>query len=307
MFRALSSIWSHPLPVRVPPAALAPPSCTGPPATRVLLGAPSEDLARRFSLVDWPFVIRMRHLLSPASPDVGDVDSIISCRYGLRLAPRLHPFHALDCAANQWYKIQRRNLVRDLVIQFLRRHYTPHRIGPGPAAGSLNGLPITAEDNLGEFDILHTAHTSSSPTPHRCSFKLSARQNSRLAVRRTADRTREHFRVDLGVYPSTGGRVIIDVAVGNPAAVSYRNRPADRSPHNPPYYSVGYATEHREDAKIFDADDPDSLSLSQWMPPVATEPVRRPSYAASLPTHPALELVRNLKHNWMPLWRVITP
>ena len=103
-------------------------------------------------------MLRMCPLLSPASLDVGDVDGIVTCRCGLRLAPRLHPFHALDCAASQWYnKIQRHNLVRDLLIQFLRRH-TPHRIEPEPAVGSLNGTTITVEDKLGEYDIIHAAH-----------------------------------------------------------------------------------------------------------------------------------------------------
>ena len=47
------------------------------------------------------------------------------------------------------YKIQRHNLVRDLFIQFLRRH-TPHRVEPESAVGSLHGTTITAEDTLGE-------------------------------------------------------------------------------------------------------------------------------------------------------------
>ena len=218
-------------------------------------------------------MLRMRLLLSPASPDVGGVDGIVTCRCGLRLAPRLHPFHALDCAANQWYKIQRHNLVRDLLLQFLRRH-TPHRVEPEPAVGSLNGTTITAEDNLGEFDIIHTAHRRRERhrRRRRTAPALHSQRTQTVAVW-AADRARQlregHFRADLGVYPSTGGRIIIDVAVGNPAAVSYRSRPAGRPPHHSSYDPVGasYATEHRENAKIYryrklsgvDADDPDSF------------------------------------------------
>ena len=218
-------------------------------------------------------MLRMRLLLSPASSDVGDVDGIVSCRCGMRFHPREQPFHALDCSASQWRKIQRHNLVRDLLIQFLRRH-TPHRVEPEPAVGSLNGTPFTAADNLGEFDILHTSHRRRER--HRRRRRTTPQPTTERAhtiAAWAADRARQlragHFRADLGVYPSTGGRIIIDVAVGNPAALSYRTRPADRPPHHSSYDPVGasYATEHRENAKIYryrklsgvDADDPNSF------------------------------------------------
>ena len=170
------------------------------------------------------------------------------------------PFHALDCSASQWHKIQRHNLVRDLLIQFLRRH-NPHRVEPEPVVGSLNGLPITAEDNLGEFDILHTAHRRRArhcrrrlrPPPNRLKQSPPGRRIVPASQLRDG-----HFRADLGVYPATGGRIIIDVAVG----ISHPTlRP---SPHPSSYDPVG---EHRENAKLYryrklsgiDADDPEQF------------------------------------------------
>ena len=54
------------------------------------------------------------------------------------------------------------------------------------------------------------------------------------------------------LYPSTGDRIVIDVAVGNPAAVSYRTRPPGHPPLHPSYdhVRVSYAAEHREAVKI---------------------------------------------------------
>ena len=171
---------------------------------------------------EYKTMLRMRLLLSPASSDVGDVHGVVSCRCGLRFDPHDQPFHALDCSASQWHKIQRHNLVRDLLIQFLRRH-TPHRVEPEPAVGSLNGLPITAEDNLGEFDILHTAHRRRERhRRRRQTAPAPTSQPAQTIASWASDRARQlrdgHFRADLGVYPATGGRIIIDVAVDNPAA-----------------------------------------------------------------------------------------
>ena len=201
-------------------------------------------------------MLRMRLLLPPASPDVGDVDGIVTCIVTWR------------CAANQWIKIQRHILVRDLLlIQFLRRH-TPHRIEPEPAVGSLN------HHGRGQHGgVRHnprgpsSSGTSSSPTSHSPSPKLAASPNShRLGCRPGPSTSRGTLprgprRLPLHWWP-------LDVAVGNPAVVSYRSRPAGHPPYNPPYDPVGAfcSTEHRENAKIYryrklpgvDANDPDS-------------------------------------------------
>ena len=218
-------------------------------------------------------MLRMRLLLSPASFDVGGVTGVVQCRCGMELDPRDHPFHALDCAANQWHKIQRHNLVRDLLIQFLRR-YTPHRVEPEPAVGSLNGIAFSAADNLGEFDIIHTSHRRRERhRRRRRTTPATTSDRTQSIAAWAADRARQlregHFRADLGIYPSTGGRIVIDVAVGNPAAVSYRTRPPGHPPLHPSYDHVGasYAAEHREAVKIsryrnlagVNADDPNSF------------------------------------------------
>ena len=64
--------------------------------------------------------LRMRLLLSPASPDVGDASGVVLCSCGQRFDPADQPFHALDCSDSQWHNIQRHNLVRDLLLEFTR-------------------------------------------------------------------------------------------------------------------------------------------------------------------------------------------
>ena len=167
-------------------------------------------------------------------------------------------------------------------------------------------LPRTT---FGEFDILNTSHRRRERhRRRRQTIPQPTTERAHAIAAWAADRARQlragHFRADLGVYPSTGGRIMIDVAVGNPAALSYRTRPADRPPHPSSYDPVGasYATEHRENAKIYryrklsgvDADDPNTFAMdaSGHLGARASAFLGR-----ILADSPCAELARNLKLN----------
>jgi len=167
--------------------------------------------------------LRMRLLLSPASSDVGDVCAPLLCTCGLRVDPADSPFHCLDCQDSQWHHIQRHNLVRDLLCQFLRKRLPRDRIELEPSVGSRDGHPITLADNIAEADARQVA---------RRRQKRRRRQNrvpkAQSVAAFRAERQRQlregYFRGDIGILAPLR-HVTIDVAVSNPAAMSYIKPP----------------------------------------------------------------------------------
>jgi hypothetical protein len=195
--------------------------------------------------------LRMRLLFPAASPDVGDASGVVHCSCGQHFSPKDQPFHAIDCRDSQWHHIQRHNLVRDLVLQFLRKH-CDDRVEPEPAVGRRNGTEITVADNLAEAD----ARRTSQRLARRLSSVPVARPVTQPVSAFAAERARQlrdgHFRADLGILSPTR-RIVIDVAVGNPAAVSYASPPPGY--HPPPSHVAdptarNYAIEYREAEKL---------------------------------------------------------
>jgi len=194
--------------------------------------------------------LRMRLLLSPASSDVGDASGVVLCSCGQQFDPADQPFHALDCSDSQWHFIQRHNLVRNILCEFIQKHVI-HRVELEPSVGRRNGTEITTEDNIAEADARQVER--------RRAGRLRSRQQrpvTQSVSAFAADRTRQlregHFRADIGILSPTK-RVIIDVAVGNPAAASYINPPSGYRPpaaHNADPIGRNYALEHREEEKL---------------------------------------------------------
>lgn len=168
--------------------------------------------------------LRMRLLLSPASSDVGDASGApLLCSCGLRIDPADSPFHCLDCRDSQWHHIQRHNLVRDLLHKFLRKRLPRDRIELEPSVGTRNGHPITLADTIADADARQVERRS-----RRRRRARAPRPQSVAAFRE--ERTRQlregHFRADIGIL-SPDRSVTIDVAVSNPASVSYIRPPAN--------------------------------------------------------------------------------
>ena len=193
--------------------------------------------------------LRMRLLLSPASSDVGDASGVVLCSCGQQFDPADQPFHVLDCSDSQWHFIQRHNLVRNLLCEFIQKKVI-HRVELEPSVGRRNGAEITIEDNIAEADARQVERRRAS--------RMHARQRpvTQSVSAFAADRARQlregHFRADIGILAPTK-RTSIDVAVGNPAAASYISPPPGYSPpatHNADPIGRNYAIEHREEEKF---------------------------------------------------------
>ena len=144
--------------------------------------------------------LRMRLLLSPASSDVGDASGVVLCSCGQQFDPADQPFHVLDCSDSQWHFIQRHNLVRNLLCEFIQKKVI-HRVELEPSVGRRNGTEITTEDNIAEADARQVERRRAS--------RLHARQRpvTQSVSAFAADRARQlregHFRADIGILAPT--------------------------------------------------------------------------------------------------------
>ena len=132
---------------------------------------------------------------------------------------------------------------------------------PKPSVGRQNGVDITKADNIAEADARQVERRRS------CRQRIRVTQTVRTYAAERAQQLREgHFRADLGILSPTQ-RIVIDVAVANPAAQPYISPPPGREPSPTKIADpIGrnFAIEHREEEKLIryrrligvDADNP---------------------------------------------------
>ena len=204
--------------------------------------------ATNLSRAEYKMSLRLRLLRSPASLDVGDAEGGIVCRCNRRVNIIADPMHFFHCPSSQGQFICRHNHIRDAIMDQIGDSVDTRPDGEGPHIGV-------------QWEPRVFAHVSprpdAPPTPSRAAEAMEVEggaprfadgdeeeyieeagriRRTTLSItdlrqRNTEDKAAGQRRGDLGVFVD-GARLIVDVAVADATAPSYR-RPPPRQ-HTPP-------------------------------------------------------------------------
>jgi hypothetical protein len=156
------------------------------------------------SRVEYQAALRMRLLLSPALSGV-DAGNAVLCSCSKTVYLNHSPFHSLDCDCSQWYHKHRHDAVRDTLSKFLEQHSsideTAYKIYIEPKVISPEVLQISQDE------IEHD---------------LPPLRRHLITLQQHRAESQEVVRADIGRF-SCFEHILqyIDVAVVNPAAISY--------------------------------------------------------------------------------------
>ena len=165
---------------------------------------------------EFKMALRMRLLLPPASLDVGASGPILCSCGGDLIDPVAMPFHyCLDCASSQFFFIHRYNAVNDALIDLLE------------STVSGNSLFVTVLPR--EPLVLPSSHPCNvAPVPS--TLLLMPKAGMIISISQAGDQL-SSTTVTAASSNGTPGTLApmlayIDVAVANPAALTYRPKPA---------------------------------------------------------------------------------
>ena len=190
--------------------------------------------------------LRMRLLLSPASPDVGDTEGAVHCRCGRKVVLQEDPYHPLHCPKSQWHYWQRHNAVRDHLISFAHKHLS--REGATVVKEPIFGRGISAIGTGGQATEGAPIGEASFTGP--AGWEDHSKDLDGLRARAKKLQGQGKIRGDVGIF-STLGRQIADVYIVDTTAASYRKPPPadqyDPDPDkstNPVKSGTAYGLEH---------------------------------------------------------------
>ena len=160
----------------------------------------------------------MRLLLPPASLDVGASGPIL-CNCGDLIDTMEMPFHCLDCSSSQFFFVHRHNAVQAALIELFESVVSGgHSIFYGVLPREPLVLPTS--DRCSEADLATDAQARNEDFEFTGARRnIQHYRNSRIIERNAGD-----TRADACVINLTG-RQYIDVAITNPAAITYRPKP----------------------------------------------------------------------------------
>ena len=185
------------------------------------LAGPGGNFYGRYSIRsprEYKMALRMRLLLPPASLDVGASGPIL-CNCGDLIDTMEMPFHCLDCSSSQFFFVHRHNAVQDALIEpFESVVSSGHSIFYGVLPREPLVLPTS--DRCSEADLAADAQARNEDFEFTGARRnIQHYRNSRIIERNAGD-----TRADACVINLTG-RQYIDVAITNPAAITYRPKP----------------------------------------------------------------------------------
>ena len=247
---------------------------------------------------EYMMALRLRLLISPASSDVGDAEGGVFCRCNRRVSLVTDPMHFFHCPSSQGQYIRRHNHIRDALMDqigesccpeadahdisvecepLVRQRPQPPPSGPSPSsAGAVGGMEVEgATTAFAEGDDVQYIEELRRPY-----YAVMTIQH--LRDQQAADKAAGQCRADVGLYVD-GSRTLVDVAVGDATAPSYRRPPP--LPHPPPTMVPDSADPASSDARHCPP-----LSNSGRQGTTASKRGRRRSGAgpAPSPLHPRL-------------------
>ena len=218
---------------------------------------------------EYRMALRLRLLRSPASLDVGDAEGCVWCRCNQRISLAQDPMHFFHCPSSQGQFIRRHNHIRDAIsdqlaesvrhdntcpydvsveLEPLVRHYLP----PPPLPPSIDGDAMEIDPVVGTTVVPFEGdddeeYIEEARRPHQSRMTLKD-----LRQRNAADKAAGQCRGDVGLCVD-GLTTIVDVAVGDATAPSYRQPPpAPPPPPDPSSTTPPEATAASESAQPVD-------------------------------------------------------
>jgi hypothetical protein len=218
------------------------------------LAGPGGFLAGSTNLnpAEYRMALRLRQLRSPpASLDVGDAEGGVLCKCNRRVCLTADPMHFFHCLSSQGQYIRRHDHIRDAIIDqigdairpedpydigverepLVRAHLPPSPDPPPAPPGGEEAMEVEADNTDARLaeDSYDIAYIDEMQRPNRS--QMSIRD---LRERNIADKAARQCRGDIGVY-TDGSRLLVDVAVGDATAPSYRKPPPPSDePADPP-------------------------------------------------------------------------
>ena len=186
---------------------------------------------------EYRMALRLRLLRSPASLDVGDAEGCVWCRCNQRISLDKDPMHFFHCPSSQGQFIRRHNHIRDAIsdqlaesvrhdtcpydvsveLEPLVRHCLPAPPLP-PSDGAMETDPVVgALIQFEDDDEEEYIEEARRPLQPRMTLKDLRKRNA-------ADKAAGQCRGDVGLSVD-GLTAIVDVAVGDATAPSYRQPP----------------------------------------------------------------------------------
>ena len=187
---------------------------------------------------EYTIALRLRLLRSPASSDVGDAEGGVFCRCNRRVCLADDPMHFFHCPSSQGQYIRRHNHIRDALMDQIAesdadahhdisvecepmvrpRLQSPPGHPPEPSAGAVAEMAVErAPTEFADGDDVQYIEELRRPY-----YAVMSIRN--LREQQAADKVAGQCRADVGLYVD-GSRTLVDVAIGDATAPSYRRPP----------------------------------------------------------------------------------
>ena len=192
---------------------------------------------------EYTVALRLRLLRSPASLDVGDAEGCVWCRCNRRISLALDPMHFFHCPSSQGQFIRRHNhicdAIMDQVADSVRSDTCLFDIAvesepllrlclpalPSPSSSAVAEGVMEIDTTTAQFaDDDNEEYIEEARRPYRARMTLKDWRQ-----RNAADKAAGQCRGDCALYVD-GSATIVDVAVGDATAPSYRQPPPSPSP-----------------------------------------------------------------------------
>ena len=199
------------------------------------------------SPAEYRISLRIRLLRSPASSDVGDAEGGVLCRCNRRISLVDDPLHFFHCPSSQGQYIRRHDHIRDSIVDLLgealrpehgpydveveprvRAHISQPPADPTPPLPADGAMEVDANTTSADpgADSEDVAFIEEAQRPYRPQMSIQD-----LRQRNLADKAAGQCRGDIGIH-FAGARTLVDVAVADATAPSYRT-PPPRTPPSP--------------------------------------------------------------------------
>jgi hypothetical protein len=204
--------------------------------------------ATNLSRAEYKMALRLRLLRSPASLDVGDAEGGIVCRCNRRINLIADPMHFFHCPSSQGQFIRRHNHIRDAIMDqigdavdmrpdegpHIEVEWEPRVLAHVSASSSAPPAPSRADGDE-EMEVEAVAPRFAEGDEEECIEEAGRIRHTTMSItdlrqRNAEDKAAGQRRCDLGVYVD-GARLVVDVAVADATAPSYRRPPPRHPPH----------------------------------------------------------------------------